>query len=86
MHRIGRTSGRPVGPSLPQRGSVLALAFDPSGRMLAAAGEDGTCRIWAVPDPAVGTAGEVRKWVESLTGLELDNEGTIQSLPNNSRR
>jgi eukaryotic-like serine/threonine-protein kinase len=78
-------SGRSVGPSLPQRGSVLALAFDPTGRTLAAAGEDGTCRIWAVPDPVEGTAGEVRKWVESLTGLEIDDEGAIRSRTNSGR-
>ncbi|MGP0069259.1 MAG: protein kinase domain-containing protein [Isosphaeraceae bacterium] len=78
-------SGRPVGPSLPQRGSVLALAFDPTGRTLAAAGEDGTCRIWAVPDPVEGTAGEVRKLVESVTGLELDDEGAIRSRTSSGR-
>ncbi len=74
-------SGRPVGPALPQRGSALALAFDPAGRTLAAAGEDGTCRIWAVPDPVQGPAGRVREWIESLTGLEIDEDGAIQSRP-----
>jgi WD40 repeat protein len=72
-------SGRPVGPSLPQRGSVLALAFDPAGRTLAAAGEDGTCRIWAVPDPVGGSSEQIRRRVETLTGLELDDDGAIRT-------
>jgi WD40 repeat protein/serine/threonine protein kinase len=73
--------GQLVGPALPLGGTVLSLAFDHLGNRLAAAGENGNCRIWAIPDPMSGTAQDVQKQVETLTGLTLDNDGTIRHRP-----
>jgi NAD-reducing hydrogenase large subunit len=35
---------------------------------------------WEVPEPVAGSPVEVRLWVEQLTGLEMDDQGTVREL------
>ena len=43
-------TGRRIGPDMPHRNSVAALAFRPDGRALLTGCVDNTARAWAVPD------------------------------------
>ena len=45
------------------------------------ASSDGTARLWTLPAPVRGDPDLVALWVQVLTGMELDAEGTVQVLP-----
>lgn len=53
MVRVGRfyrcDSGAPVGVEVRHGDALSAAAFDPAGRRLVTAGEDGTARVWTAP-------------------------------------
>jgi WD40 repeat protein len=73
------TTGKQVGPALPHSLKFPQVAVRPDGRMLVLSGAGGT-RLWAVPVPVAGSPREVRLWVEHLTGLEMDDQGTVHEL------
>jgi WD40 repeat protein len=66
-------TGKPVGPPLPHRGAVSAVAFQADARLLATGSGDGAVRLWPLPGPVRGDVGEVRRWVEAVTGRPLDD-------------
>ena len=71
-------SGRQIGPSLHHTDAVLGVAFHPDGKSVATACKDGVIRRWEVPAPPIqGRAEEVRRRVETETGLRLDDQGAV---------
>src|SRR5205823_1540110 len=73
--------GAPLGTVLQHRGPVNRVAFSPDGKTLLTASSDGTARLWTPPSPIRGDSAQVGLWVQVLTGMELDADGTIQVLP-----
>jgi WD40 repeat protein len=73
------TTGKQVGPALPHALAYPRVALPPDGRMLVLAGV-GQARLWEVPAPVDGSPHEVRLWVEQLTDLKLDDQGTVREL------
>jgi WD40 repeat protein len=73
-------TGRPVGPALRHLGTLSTLDFARDGQVLLTTDVDRTIRLWSVPVPVAGAAARVRRWVESLTGLEVDEAGAIRPL------
>ena len=71
---------RPVGLPLRQNGVVEKVAFAPDGRRFLTAGRDRTVRQWTVPPAVPGDARQVRAWVETITGLVLDQNEAVQTL------
>jgi WD40 repeat protein len=67
-----------VGPSLNHTGPIREVAFDASGQRLTVTGDDGTVRVWAVPPPARGSAVEIQRHIETLTGQKLDPNGRLR--------
>ena len=65
-------------------GEVRSLDFSSLQRgeplLLASAGVDGTARLWSPSTPLRGDSASVALWVQVLTGMELDAEGTVQVL------
>jgi WD40 repeat protein len=72
-------TGKQVGPALTHPYGLTRVAVRPDGRMLAFSGTGGT-RLWEVPAPVAGSPQEVRHWVEQVTGLELDDQGSVRPL------
>jgi WD40 repeat protein len=72
--------GAPLGAVLQHRAPVNRVAFHPNGRIILTASSDGTGRLWTPPSPIVGNPTQVALWVQVLTGMELDAEGTGQVL------
>jgi WD40 repeat protein len=60
---------------------VNRVAFSPDGKTVLTASSDGTARLWTPPPPVRGAPAHVALWVQVLTGMELDAEGTVQVLP-----
>jgi WD40 repeat protein len=72
-------TGKQVGPTLPHALGDPRVALRPDGRMVAFSGYEGT-RLWKLPGPVDGSPREVRLWVEQLTGLIMDDQGTVHEL------
>ena len=66
--------------ALRHRGPVNRLSSVPDGKIVLTASSDGTARLWTPPPPVGGQAAQVALWVQVLTGMELDAEGTVQVL------
>jgi WD40 repeat protein len=73
-------TGTPVGPALVQSGPIPAIAFVAGTKLLAAAGKDGNLTLWPVPEARVGSPTEVRHWVHSLTGQNIDETEAVGDL------
>jgi WD40 repeat protein/serine/threonine protein kinase len=74
-------TGTALGAVLRHRGPVNRIAFSPDGKTVLTASSDGTARLWTPPPPVGGKPDHVALWVQVLTGMELDEEGTAQVLP-----
>ncbi len=74
-------TGDPVGPALQHTDRVTAVALPADGGMLATASDDSTARIWTVPRPVTEEPAQLAGWVEAITGLKLDRNGTVRALP-----
>jgi eukaryotic-like serine/threonine-protein kinase len=73
--------GAALGAVLQHRGPVNRVAFSRDGKTVVTASSDGTARLWTPPPPVEGRPTLVTLWVQVLTGMELDDEGTVQVLP-----
>ena len=72
---------KPVGPPLLHEGPVIAVTFAPDGRsLLTGAAEENAIRRWPVPVPVAGDAESLRLWLQTATGMEMDDEGGIRVL------
>ncbi|MFI5455598.1 MAG: WD40 repeat domain-containing serine/threonine-protein kinase [Isosphaerales bacterium] len=70
----------PLSSAFAHERSIRAVALSPDGRTALTAGQDGAARIWDVPLPLEGTPERVRVWVQSITGLELKDDGNVSVL------
>jgi WD40 repeat protein len=62
---------------------VSAVAFSPDGKTVITGSYDNTARLWNVAtDLLPDDLERVANWVEVLTGLTLDEDGSIQVLDN----
>jgi WD40 repeat protein/serine/threonine protein kinase len=57
-----------------------AVAFSPDGKTVLTGGPAQTAYLWEVPVPVQGDVERLTRWVQVLTGLELDEEGIPQVL------
>jgi WD40 repeat protein/tRNA A-37 threonylcarbamoyl transferase component Bud32 len=71
-------TGKPIGQPFGHEKSVGLSAFHPRKAMVVTAGED--VRLWQVPRPVQGAPERITRWVEVITGQELDIDGIIHVL------
>jgi len=72
-------SGRELGPPLRHAEGVAAVAFSADGKHAASAAKNMVVQRWHVPPPpAEGSSEMLRLWVETLTGLALDEQGAAR--------
>jgi WD40 repeat protein len=74
-------TGKSIGPSLRHFGDRTTIAFGPDSRNLLTLDRDRrVAQLWQIPAPLTGERDRVRCWIESITGLELDSDGTMHVL------
>ena len=74
-------TGRQLGQPLTHQGAVRAVAFRRGGTTVITGSDDKTARFWDVATERLPDDLErVANWVEVLTGLTLDENGSIQIL------
>jgi WD40 repeat protein len=73
-------TGKQVGPSLTHGGGVQEAVCAPDGATLATCSDDGSVHLWALPGCALDEPAEVARRAALLTGLSLDDNGTVRIL------
>jgi WD40 repeat protein len=71
-------TGKPLGMPYPHRDRILSVAFSPDGRTVATGSTDNTARLWQVPNPVEGSVERLERWVQVMTGMELDDAGGVR--------
>jgi eukaryotic-like serine/threonine-protein kinase len=74
---------RPIGPALhhdyEKDSAWIRARFSPDGRSLVTSGFNSTA-LWDVPAPLPNDVPRLTTWVEAITGLALDERGSIRVL------
>ncbi|MCI0380712.1 MAG: protein kinase [Gemmataceae bacterium] len=73
-------TGRAIGPPLPHADFVIGLAFRADGKTLVTGCADNTVQVWKLPVPATGSSEQISRWVQAITGQELDAAGAARLL------
>jgi WD40 repeat protein len=77
------STGQPIGQPLTHQGAVSAVAFSRDGTTVITGSWDGKARLWDVDTELLpDDLDRIANWVEVLTGLTLDETGSIQILDN----
>ena len=66
--------------TLPSRARYSGIALSPDGKTLATASHDNTAKLWVVPLPVTEVPEDLTGWVQYLTGLAMDERGSISVL------
>jgi WD40 repeat protein len=76
-----RRSTSPQRPPWSGRDAACFQSRHPDGRQIATAAADGLVRIWTIATVELpDDRGAVKLWVQVLTGMELDAEGNVRLL------
>jgi hypothetical protein len=73
-------TGKPIGGPLLHPKSVKSIAYNSEDKIIATGGADKKVRLWDWPVPVTGDAKRVTAWVEVITGMEMDESGTVKPL------
>jgi len=77
------TTGQPIGPPLPHSSARsnqrLRVAFSLDGRFLLTS-ISGTARLWDAPAPLPADLARLAAWVQTVSGMEIDERGSIHVL------
>jgi WD40 repeat protein/serine/threonine protein kinase len=73
-------TGKPIGPPLDHPDQVLDVSFHPREGLLLTSCKDHTAHRFEIATPVVGEVTQIKQWVESLTGLQMDERGSVREI------
>ena len=85
------TTGQLLGPPIPTHGPIMDMQFSPDGKRAIASSQAKAfwvpqgptfrgAKIWRIPGPFTGSIETASRWMESLTGMTLDERGVLTWL------
>ncbi len=77
-------TGKSIGPPLRHDGIVSAVTFRSDGKSILTGSWDGTVRLWDLPPGLAEDVERLTVWVETLTGREMDEQGSVHDLNNDA--
>ena len=85
MIRAGRRwhvlTGVPIGPAFVHDGKVQVVAVHPDGSLAATGSWDNTVALWETPGPEAGSPKWLAQWMQTITGIAMDDNGAVRVLP-----
>jgi tetratricopeptide (TPR) repeat protein len=78
-------TGQPLGLPMTHQGIVWAVAFSPDGKTILTGSLDSKARLWDVSE-LPDNLERVATWVEVITGLRLDELGSVSPLDHSTWR
>jgi WD40 repeat protein len=76
--------GQPLGPAMQHPQRVRSVEFTRDGRSLVTSCDDWTARIWSLPQADERPGQLSVPWLESLTGLRLNEQTGVEVLDNHT--
>jgi len=85
------STGQLLGPPVLNHGPLMDVQFSPDGKRAIASSQAKAfwvpqgptfrgAKIWRIPAPFTGRIGVAEGWIESLTGMKLDERGVLSWL------
>jgi WD40 repeat protein len=74
--------GAPVGKPMTHPHRVASAAFSPDGKtiLILTFVHDTSAQLWSGPSIPGGDASRIAAWIQVLTGLELEDSGSVRFL------
>jgi WD40 repeat protein len=73
-------TGQPIGLPLRQADYITYGQFAPDGRAFLAGGREQQTYVYSYPPAATGSAGDLKRLAERMTGMAIDPSGTVVRL------
>jgi WD40 repeat protein len=73
-------SGKMIGAPMRHPVPVTRVAFGPDGNTILTSTDDKVARSWPLPEVVAGSPEHIERWVQVLTGMELEGDDGVRIL------
>ncbi len=74
------TTGNRIGPALDNRTAIELLAIHPQGDSVLIGTRGKMAMNWRIPQPLTGKLGEIKRWIETITEMEMQPNDAVHRI------